>query len=93
MTVGVLKLDLIVRGSRSLKDKRRHVKGLKDRLVSRFRVACAEVGRLDSPQHAELGIATVSNDGRHAAEMLNKIVGAVRLHRELEIVDYDIELL
>jgi uncharacterized protein YlxP (DUF503 family) len=93
LTVGVLRLDLIVRGSRSLKDRRRHVKGLKDRLISRFKVACAEVGRLDSPQHAELGIATVSNDGRHAAEILNKIVGAVRLHRELEVVDYDIELL
>lgn len=92
-TVAVLKLALLVRGSRSLKEKRRHIKSVKDRTIARFKVACAEVGRLDSPQHAELAVAAVSNDGRHAAEMLSRIVSAVRSHRGIEVVDYEIELL
>lgn len=93
MIVGVLKLSLLVRGSRSLKEKRRHIKGVKDRTIARFKVACAEVGRLNSPQHAELAVAMVSNDGRHAAEVLSNVLNAVRLHREIEVVDYEIELL
>ncbi len=93
MTVGVLKLSLLIRGSRSLKEKRRHIKSVKDRIIARFKVACAEVGRLDSPQHAELAAATVSNDGRHAAEVLSSILSAVRSHRGVEIVDHEIELL
>lgn len=93
MIVGVLKLSLLVRGSRSLKEKRRHIKSVKDRTIARFKVACAEVGRLNSPQHAELAVAMVSNDGRHAAEVLSNVLNAVRLHREIEVVDYEIELL
>ncbi len=93
MTVGVLKLSLLIRGSRSLKEKRRHVKGFKDRVTARFKVACAEVGHLDSLRQAELGIAMVSNDGRHAVEVLSKIVDAARLHREMEVLEHEIELL
>lgn len=93
MTVGVLKLSLLVRGSRSLKEKRRHIKSVKDRIIARFKVACAEVGRLDSLQHAELAAAVVSNDGRHAAEILSSILSVVRSHREVEVVDHEIELL
>ena len=93
MTVGILRFSLLIRGSRSLKEKRRHIKGLKDRIIARFRVSCAEVGRLDSPQHAELAVAAVSNDGRHVAEMFSKIVNTARLCRGIEIVDYETELL
>lgn len=93
MTVGILRLTLLIRGSRSLKEKRRHIKGLKDRTIARFKVACAEVGRLDSPQHAELAIAAVSNDGRHVAEVLSKIINTVGLYRGIELVDYETEFL
>ncbi len=93
MIVGILELSLLVRGSRSLKEKRRHIKSVKDRIITRFKVACAEVGRLDSPQHAELAVAMVSNDGRHATQVLSNILSAVRSHREVEVVDHAIELL
>ena len=93
MTVGVLKLSLLVRGSRSLKEKRRHIKSVKDRIIARFKVACAEVGRLDSLQQAELAAAVVSNDGRHAAGILSSILSVVRSHREVEVIDHEIELL
>ena len=93
MTIGVLRLRLLIRGSRSLKEKRRHIKGLKDRITGKFRAACAEVGRQDSRQHAELGVAVVSGDGRHASEMLFSILEMVRLHRELEVVEHETELL
>ena len=51
----------------SLKDKRRIVRGLIDRVRERFQVAAAEVDDQDVWQTAVVGFACVSNDARHAA--------------------------
>jgi uncharacterized protein len=62
MWVLILRLDLLIPGSRSLKDRRQAVRSLKERLRSRFDVSCAEVGDLESWNRASLGIAFVSNE-------------------------------
>ena len=61
MFVGVLRLRLDIVGARSLKDKRSVVRSLKERAQSRMRVSIAEVGVLDDPRRATLGVAVVSN--------------------------------
>jgi len=93
MVVGTLELQLLIRGSQSLKDKRRVIKSLKDRVLHRFPVSIAEVGALDNLQHGQLGVAVVSNDSRHATEVLSKIVDFVRGSFLAELVDYSIEVL
>jgi uncharacterized protein YlxP (DUF503 family) len=60
VAVGVLVWELEVLGAQSLKDKRRVVKSLKDRLHNRFQVAVAETDHLDRWQHAELTACAVS---------------------------------
>ena len=62
MWLAVVRLDLLVPGSRSLKDRRQAVKSLKERLKHRYEVACAEVGSLDSWNRASLGLAAVANE-------------------------------
>jgi len=62
MWIMVLRIDLLIPGSRSLKDRRQAVRSLKERLRSRFGVACAEVGELDSWTRASLGAAAVANE-------------------------------
>lgn len=62
MWIAVIRLDLLIPGSRSLKDRRQAVKSLKERLRHRFDVACSEVGDLDSWNRAILGISAVSNE-------------------------------
>ena len=62
MWVAVMRLDLLVPGSRSLKDRRQAVKSLKERLLHRYDIACNEVGDLDNWNRASLGISAVSND-------------------------------
>ncbi|HEY3323515.1 MAG TPA: DUF503 domain-containing protein [Planctomycetota bacterium] len=62
MWIAVLRLDLLIPGSRSLKDRRQAVRSLKERLRNRFEVACAEVGDLESWNRASLGIALVANE-------------------------------
>ena len=47
MIIGVLQFELLMRGNESLKDKRRIVKSLKDRLHRSHMVSVAEIGALD----------------------------------------------
>jgi len=60
--VAVLRLDLSIPGSRSLKDRRQVVKSLRDRLIAKFNVSCADVSPSESWARASLGHAAVSND-------------------------------
>lgn len=60
MVVGVATARIYIRSSRSLKDKRRVLQALKERLRQKFNVAVAEVGAQNSRQIAEIGLATVS---------------------------------
>ena len=57
MVVAIAVLELHLPGSRSLKDKRRVVKSLIDRMHARFRVSVAETEYHDLHQRAEIGIA------------------------------------
>ena len=57
----------------SLKDKRRVVKSLKDRLRSRFNVSVAETAYQDVWGRAQLSIALVASDGRFAESVLSKV--------------------
>jgi uncharacterized protein YlxP (DUF503 family) len=95
MFVGVLRLHLTIVDARSLKDKRRVVRSLKDRLTTKLRVSVAEVGELESPKHAWLGVAVVSNEAAHAdsvleeaAAMASTLPDAVLCDRATEIVPF-----
>jgi uncharacterized protein len=62
MWIAVIRLDLLIPGSRSLKDRRQAVRSLKERLRGKFGVACAEVGDLQSWNRASLGLSAVANE-------------------------------
>ncbi len=93
MTVGVLTVRLAIFEAVSLKDKRRVVKSIKDRLSNRFNVSVAEVDGLDLHQRADLGVAMVANDARFVESCLHKIVDTLRLERSATLLDYQVELL
>ena len=57
----------------SLKDKRRVVKSLKDRLRSRFNVSVAETAYQDVWNRAELSIALVASDGKLTESVLSRV--------------------
>lgn len=74
MVLGILQFDLVIPGSESLKDKRRVVRSLKDRLHREHMVSIAEVGLQDTLNVARLGLALVGNEGAHVGQTLDKIV-------------------
>ncbi len=92
MVVGVLQMTLRLYEARSLKDKRRVIRSLKDRLSGRHNVSVAEVDHLDEHRSCVIAVAMVSNDRRFTDSCLSKIVDETRANRSLVLVDYDIEL-
>ena len=72
-SVGVLTLELRLPESHSLKDKRHTVKGLKDRLRSRFNVAVAEIDFQDIWQRSLISAVTVSSSHAVAEQTLQQV--------------------
>jgi len=89
--VGLLQVHLVIREALSLKDKRRVIKSLKDRLRSRFNVSVAEVDHLSQRQRATLGLAFVGNEQQHVDAALAQVMNLIRAHRGAELIDYEVE--
>lgn len=93
MVLAVLQFELLIPGAVSLKDKRRVVSSVKDRLHREHQVSVAEVGLLDTPRAARLALALVSNDGLHAAQCLDRITVQLRALHDAELGDCAREIL
>ncbi len=94
MHTGVCRIRLRLPESLSLKDKRRVLKSITARVGNKFNVSVAEIDDNDLWQLAALGICCVSNDKRHANEVLSRVVNFITDSRfEVEILDYEIEIL
>ena len=93
MTVGVLQLELSIGDAMSLKDKRRVIKSLKDRIAHGHNVSIAEVGALDEHRRSILGLAMVANDSAYVEGALSKLVDFVRSVPTVDLIDYQIDLM
>ena len=91
MVVGTVEIRLLIRSAHSLKDKRRVILSLKDRIRDELEVSCAEVGKQDSHKEAILGVAVCGTDAAVLEGVLQKAVGMVRRDREAELVDFNVE--
>ena len=94
MNVGVAKITLRLSGSSSLKDKRRVINSIRDRVRSKFNVAVAEVDRNDAWQTAVIGVTCVSNSARHADRTLDNVLAFIESDRpDAEVIDCEMETL
>ena len=91
MHVGSLRVRLLVRASRSLKDKRQVVRSILERLRNGFNVAAAEVDSLDHRQLVVLGFATVAGEAAGVTKTLDAVVRALRVHPVAEFLDHERE--
>ncbi|HMO25428.1 MAG TPA: DUF503 domain-containing protein [Tepidisphaeraceae bacterium] len=93
MTIGVLQLELSIPAAMSLKDKRRAVKSLKDRIAHAHNVSIAEVDALDEHRRSIIGVAMVGNERGYVEGGLSKLVDLVRLNTNVILTDYRIDLM
>ena len=87
MVVGVLQFELLIHGASCLKDKRRVVRSLRDRIVRAHRVSVSEVANQDILNRATLAVACVGTDGRVLGRVLDKVLDIVRASTDADIVD------
>jgi uncharacterized protein len=92
MIVGTLRVRLLLREARTLKDKRQVVKSIKDKLQNHFNIAVAEVEALDQPRLAVLGVAAVGTEAHPLKQTLGQIVEALRCHPVAELLDSEVEV-
>jgi uncharacterized protein len=93
MVIGILQFELLIRGAESIKDKRRVVSSLKDRLHREFQASVAEVARQENMTVARLGLAVVGTDGRSIGQVLDKVTLKLRALHDAELAGISRELL
>lgn len=93
MRVGLLRVRLLIRESRSLKEKRSVVKSIKDKLKNKFNISIAEIGSLDNKQLVHLGVAFVSNESRFVESVLAKVLSFIRMNPYAELTGSETEII
>ncbi|HKE98311.1 MAG TPA: DUF503 domain-containing protein [Actinomycetes bacterium] len=91
MFIALLRVELRLHDSASLKDKRSVVK----RLVADLRklnCAVAEVEHQDLRQRATLAVATVANERFHARRVLHEAERAVERNHGVELLGADVSV-
>lgn len=93
MHVAVLQFELLIRGASSIKDKRRVVRSVKDRLHRDHLVSVAEVGHLDNMNVAGMALAAVNRDAAYLQGQMDIIVGKLRNLHDAELGECSREIL
>lgn len=91
MVVGICTLGIFLPCSESLKDKRRVLKSLKDRLRSRHNISLAEIDFQDLWQRSVLGIASISSSRTSLEQLFQDIRREIEDQIPGEIVEQEIE--
>jgi uncharacterized protein YlxP (DUF503 family) len=93
VVIASIRLELSIPTANSLKEKRRVVHSLVERLRSRYNASVTEVGEQGVWQRSVVGIALVSADENLAREYADKVISFVESHFEGEVCAIDVELL
>ncbi len=90
--VGALRLLLEIPGARSLKDRRRAVAQIRERLRARGEVSVAEVGHLHDHDRAVVAVVFVSHSSREVRRALDRIAGEVETWGRARVLARDIRM-
>jgi hypothetical protein len=86
--IGVMKLDIKINDSFSLKDKRKVIKGIIDSVKKRFNISIAEVGSNELLDFSELGMAIVVKDNNGFIDsVFDKVINFIETNFYVDIVD------
>lgn len=93
MVIGILKVELRIPGSDSLKYKRRVLKSIIHRLRNKFNISVTEIDTKDKWKIASLGIAGVSSQKRLVQQQLSIIENFLERCPEILVLNTQIEIL
>jgi uncharacterized protein len=89
--VAVVRLELHIPTSRSLKEKRAVLRPIVEGLRHRFQISVAEVDYQDKWQRALIGLAVVSHSYGHAVEVVDNVERWVWSKPDVEVTRFETE--
>ena len=89
MHVAMVRFQLHIPESRSLKQKRAAVKPVVEGLRHRFSLSVAEVDHQDKWQRSTIGLAVVSGSRAHAAEVVDAVERWVWSRPDVEVSQFE----
>lgn len=92
MNVGVMTVELAIYEAQTLKDKRRVIHGLKQRIRQKFNMSVAEVAFHDTPKQCRLALAMVSVEVKGMHSQWDQAIELVRRTGGAVLLDYSREL-
>jgi uncharacterized protein len=90
MVVSMIQFRIELPPIESIKDKRRIVVSLKEKLANKFHLSVAEVDLQDSPRYAHLGAALVSNSRSFGESVMHKALSFVEQNCEGILQDAEV---
>ena len=91
LITGISKIELLIYETNSLKEKRMILKSLIGRLQSKFNLSIAETGNHELWQRAEIGIACVTKEIKHANHMIDAAIHFIDNDGRVEIIRQETE--
>ncbi len=88
MTIGILEVTLHIPESRSLKDRRKVVRSLKDRIRRKFNVSLAETDGQNTWQSCSVAFATVATQRAGAERELNRVLALIDSEPSAQITEH-----
>jgi uncharacterized protein len=94
MIIGAARVSLFLPDSHSLKEKRGILKSLIHRTQNQFNASVAEVENQDLWQSAIIGVACVTDDHRHADEMIAHVLQFIESNAlEFQVTQVETEVI
>lgn len=93
MIIGVVRARLSIPESRSLKDKRRVLRSLKDRTLNRMNVSVAETGDQNQWRFAEMAFVTVGAESHIVQSRISEISAMLQSDPRYVLMDLSTEML
>ncbi len=90
MIVGIFTFELYLPHSHSLKEKRKIINMIRDRIKSKFNVSIAEVDFFDLWQRTMFGVAIINNEKKIIDNTFSNIIDTIE--EKVGISPYNIEV-
>ncbi|MCK4263719.1 MAG: DUF503 domain-containing protein [Candidatus Aminicenantes bacterium] len=91
MVIGFLTLEIYLPYSHSLKEKRKTLNSIKDRLKKKYNVAFAELDYQNKWQRSKIGVVSLNNLKRVVENIFHKIILDVEENIDGEILHQEIQ--
>ncbi len=93
MVVGCGKIVFRLYACHSLKEKRKIVKSMTNKLKNRFNLSIAETGANDNLNRIEVGFSMTGNDRRKINASLDKVFNMADALRLAQVIETDMEII